>query len=288
MAQKVILKRKITGGSGVEVLHPETHIDQVQGFLYNDKIPIRFLPEEALSPGTLRFEETISGAIDAVWLDLRFDSPGARPQKGWFFIATGATTLPEGEVQYHGGGLKYQISYAYKDDGDENLTLEKGDWLIINNLTWTGNPGDTVYIEFAIINNTYGDATTSVPGVVQLGNHETIASLSGNSVVTEAKLKTLFSEKQNAHARLSTIAGLTAPTTGKKTALTLTDSSVASTEIYTTGSVTLATLSSGGALTGQVMTGVAVSDAIKGQIRFHKDDWDAYAKSGDILIEDVE
>jgi len=286
MAQKVILKRKITGGSGVEVLHPETHISQVEGLLVGGKIPVNYLPEGALSPGTLRFEETISGTIDELWLDQRFDSPGY-PKKGYFFIATGTTTLPEGEVQYHAGGLKFQISYVSKDDGDKNLTLEKGDWLIINNLTWTGNPQDTVYIEFAIINNTYGDATTSVPGVVQLGNHTTIASLSGNSVVTEANLKTLMGEKQNAHARLSSIAGLTAPTTGKKTALTLTDSSVVSTEIYTTGSVTLATLSSGGALTGQVMTGVAVSDAIKGQIRFHEGDWDAYAKSGDILIEDV-
>jgi len=72
------------------------------------------------------------------------------------------------------------------DEGDTNLpiTFETGDILMVSNYVFTSP--DHNY-SFAVINNTYGVATTSSSGIVQLSNSTSTAT-TGNNVVTDGIL----------------------------------------------------------------------------------------------------
>ena len=73
------------------------------------------------------------------------------------------------------------------DEGDFTLpiTIEAGDWVILTD--WA-----TDDYEFAIINNTYQNATDAAKGIVTLSSITNLASASGNNVITDGILAGLI------------------------------------------------------------------------------------------------
>lgn len=170
MADIRVELHKKNASNGFDRLIVETDIYSV-GELLNaqGKININLIPDSLM--GALRFQGAIDksgsgesggdGRIIDVFI-------GPSTEKGHYFIAT-----TDVEV-FCNSSSPYQIvntSGVTIDDGatlpTTTLPLEKGDWLVVNNIDHTATPKT---VEFAIINNAYPDATTNTKGVVKLAN----------------------------------------------------------------------------------------------------------------------
>lgn len=122
--------------------------------LSNSKIQSSNIPDFLF--GGLRFVSALSSAPTLSSLYTSIDGSDATERAGGYFVSTGnyAVTLGTGHI------------IAYGDDGDETsggFTLEKGDWLV-----YTKYNSSTTNHEWAVINNTYRNATTSSAGIVAL------------------------------------------------------------------------------------------------------------------------
>lgn len=117
------------------------------------------------------------------------------------------------------GGATLTFSYniaTYITSGEESQTgttvttvgLEVGDWFVISKITGSGSIASPYNITFAVVNNTYENASTTVDGIVRLSSRTTYASLSGNNVVTEGVLKTVidnasFASSSHTHGNIT-------------------------------------------------------------------------------------
>jgi hypothetical protein len=104
-----------------------------------------------------------------------------------------------------GSGVSLSFSYSiatFITSGEESQSgstvttvgLEVGDWFVISKVTGVGSIASPYNITFAVINNTYELADTSVYGITRLSSRTTYASLSGNDVVGETTLKTVIDQ----------------------------------------------------------------------------------------------
>lgn len=161
---------KKNASNGFDRLIVETDIHSVGGLLVNQKIDPLLLPDAVI--GGLKFAGTLNintGESDGGWLVdsiVNWNYQGVM-QKGSYFIA-----IDDGVEIYSTDESEFTMSLGYTfDDGMpitvQSIVLEKGDWLIINNIDHTATPKT---VEFAVINNTYPDATTNTKGVVKLAN----------------------------------------------------------------------------------------------------------------------
>jgi len=102
-----------------------------------------------------------------------------------------------------GSGVSLTFSYSiatFITSGEESqvgstvttVGLEVGDWFVISKVTGDGSVAGPYQITFAVVNNTYELADTSVYGITRLSSRTTYASLSGNNVVGETTLKTVI------------------------------------------------------------------------------------------------
>jgi hypothetical protein len=91
------------------------------------------------------------------------------------------TTFNRGEESQLGGGSSLGT-----------VNLESGDWVVLTKLTGVGSIASPYLINFSTVNNTYENASTTVDGIVRLSSQTAYASLSGNNVVTDGRLKTLI------------------------------------------------------------------------------------------------
>ena len=102
-------------------------------------------------------------------------------------------------------GGSFSLNFAYSissfiTSGEESqvgttvttVGLEVGDWFVISKITGAGSIASPYQITFAVINNTYENASTTVDGIVRLSSQTTYASLTGNNVVTDGVLKTVI------------------------------------------------------------------------------------------------
>jgi hypothetical protein len=162
--------------------HINTKFGAANGFATLDadiKIPVSQLPASII--GGMRFKGALAlsagKTIDDVFNVIN--------EVGEYLVVTSTGVLTDG-ITYTG------VIQAPGDEGDfdisDGITLEAGDWIV---LTEDSNSGSQEY-GFAIINNTYQDATSGVKGIVQLSNYadgEGWAELtSGVNVVTETIL----------------------------------------------------------------------------------------------------
>lgn len=168
MADIRVELHKKNANNGFDRLIVETDIHSVDGLLNNQgKIDANLIPDSLM--GALRFQGTVDkptpdgegGRIIDAFI-------GSSTEKGHYFIATTDVTI------YCDSSSPYQIvktSGVTIDDGatlpTTSLPLEKGDWLVVNNIDHTATPKT---VEFAIINNAYPDATKYNKGVVKLAN----------------------------------------------------------------------------------------------------------------------
>ena len=119
---------------------------------------------------------------------------------GDYLIVSGAGEFKQGST------FTGSIETGGGDEGDATfpITLEAGDWIVL-----TDSDGNNNTLDFAIVNNTHRDATTSTKGIVELAtNAETQAGSSSTKVVTPAGLASELANFQPLDADLTAIAGL--------------------------------------------------------------------------------
>jgi hypothetical protein len=209
---KFTLKRN--NGTDYDELYPKTVIAQVNGLqsaldakvddtekgavngvatLGSDgKVPFSQLPSSVT--GGMRFAGILDpqdqGAMDTLSV-LASDQALVVADIGkYFIIAQTATDLAEGTQSGNYLG-KWQSEEI--DDGQDpttTITLEAGDWIVVQNVQLNTPTSGVTTVTFGAINNTYRDATSSVSGIVTLsdGNGGLITGLTGNTVITEGNL----------------------------------------------------------------------------------------------------
>jgi uncharacterized membrane protein len=187
----ITIRRK--NGAGYDVLHPTTIISQVTGLqtALDAKIPLTqkgaangvatldsagLIPASQLSSwirGGIRIVGTMGqtandtvGELVGILETIVANSSGTVQREelvGYAFVAASDFTLSLGTMPANtaNGGINPG------DEGDTTLPidLEAGDILIVSNYSFA-SPTHSYF--FAVINNTYGVATTSSPGIVTL------------------------------------------------------------------------------------------------------------------------
>jgi hypothetical protein len=194
----ITIKRNNSGT--YDNLYPKTLPEQVVGLLTDGKISQSYLPSYII--GGLKFIgtqslststslATIFGTGTTTNLVQATTADQALQQRGSYVIVTTGGELTSNSPT-PGTSAGFQFN-APGDEGDDTtpITLEAGDWIIFRQQVSSGSPLSVVYY-FDIINNQYQDATTTGKGVVTLSSQTTYASLTGNNVVTDGRLKTLI------------------------------------------------------------------------------------------------
>jgi hypothetical protein len=216
----------------------------------NDKIKPAFLPDSVFD--SLHFISTASFATQydaqsgpgllSDLADYAFDELNiGRSVLGAYFVANETIELSSNTSAVVGSydASKYYITRFTSTDegglgtagsmGSANLTtLETGDWIVITNISGAGTVGNPYIVIFAIVENTYELATTGADGIVRLSSQSTYASLSGNNVITDGRLKTLidnaaFAAASHAHGNITntgTITTNTAASSGQHLVIT--------------------------------------------------------------------
>jgi len=202
MALPITLKRY--NGATWDELNPKTTQAQVDGLVValGNKIETSLIgangglatldggghvPETQLPSsvfGGMRLIGAIGAPVAMSALETAMDayiSSNGGSAMGSYWIATTTLTVSEDGV-----GLGWTANVGEETDHVGDITIEKGDWIIVTEVQGTLDLG------FSILNNTYPNATTSAYGITRLSNATLFASLSGNDVVTEGILKTVI------------------------------------------------------------------------------------------------
>jgi hypothetical protein len=140
----------------------------------NQKVPYAQLPDSIL--GGLKFVSALIANTDLDSLGVSFTN--ATDAIGSYYIATADIELTS---------TANSTVLAPGDEGDSTfpITIEAGDWVIITD--WASGA-----YTFAIINNTYQNATSDAKGIVTLSNITNLGSASGNNVITDGILAGLI------------------------------------------------------------------------------------------------
>ena len=205
----ITIKRK--NGATYDVLYPTTIISQVTGLqtALDAKIPLTqkgvangvatldasgLIPASQLSSyirGGIRIVGTMGqsandslGELIGILETIVTNSNGAVSREelvGYAFVAAGNFQLITGTLPANtaNGGINPG------DEGDATLPIdfEAGDILMVSNYSFS-SPTHTY--NFAVINNTYGLATASAPGIVQIQQTASLQDWNGSSYVLQA------------------------------------------------------------------------------------------------------
>jgi hypothetical protein len=174
----------------------------------NDKIKAAYLPDSVFD--SLLFYGTTTGDVGASLarstlaeslLVARSAADTAdRSVVGYYWVitATGTITGLTGIQDTVTTNEYATLQFRPQDAGSSGTAntssgvLEVGDWFVIENVSGAGTSGSPYVFTASVINNSYELATTAIDGVVRLSSQSTYASLSGNNVVTDGRLKTLI------------------------------------------------------------------------------------------------
>lgn len=191
----IILKRY--NGTDWDTLNPATTQAQVSGLVTalsnkletslkgtanglaeldtNGKVPETQLPGSVF--GGMRFVGAIGASATTSTLYTTLDtyiSNNGGVFEGLYFVSTGTYTIT----------MSAGDAVLNNEEGSGTPTsadLEAGDWLLIRNADGTtANAG----LDFAVINNTYSNASTSVKGVVELATQAEVDAGTAGVVVT--------------------------------------------------------------------------------------------------------
>ena len=204
----IIKKWNDTSNAWVE-LYPKTKASELYAsdgttsiFDGDTKVKAAYLPDFVF--GGLRFavgiaasnsntDAKIAGLIDGA-LDNHptSDNNGdyvAGGLRGVYWIAQETLTITKSSSDTTINGRTYRWDFqGYNEEDstvDSTLTLESGDWLVINAASGSGTTGSPYIIVFSAVNNTYQSATASARGIVKLGS-SAAQTVAANTVTTEA------------------------------------------------------------------------------------------------------
>ena len=175
--RKITLKRNNSGE--IEPLFPTTTTDQIftsdglTAVFSNNKISYSFLPDGVKYGLKVQGTAALSSTAQAVdnltaFSSLTQDSIGKYVIVSTAGKLTGKFTAASGFIgnvthKVFGEEGEYETG---SDSTSEVINVEKGDWIVFTKIEEdTSDPVNTVY-SFSIINNTYGEATTSAPGIM--------------------------------------------------------------------------------------------------------------------------
>jgi hypothetical protein len=182
MATNVTIKRRATVGGAYVELHPKTNVAQVEGL--SSLITTAFDSLQyvgSINPNETPLKTCVATAFAA--------KSGERSLVGLYFVASANGTLTTNSSAEISGVL---WSDNTLQTGSIN-TIQTGDWFVIDSVSGGGSSEqDPLIVKWGVINNVYEDASATVKGIVQLSSQTAYASLTGNKVITDGKLKALI------------------------------------------------------------------------------------------------
>ena len=224
----ITIKRYRAGSPGAwENVYPKTVLSQVINLLdTNGKINLSLLPNSVVggtqNKGTITSTTTAKSLIEKI-LDVSLDFqtnngdqfyipdneaeptsvasgliPNAaytKARRGHYVIATDTITLTtnitgSNRIEMRDTLTEASTYYAIAilNGGEDATTLEAGDWLIYSSMTGSGTSANPYTLNFNVINNTYGDATSSSKGIVQFASTDEFTSSMTAVVPTAAQV----------------------------------------------------------------------------------------------------
>ena len=225
----MIIKR--WNGSAFVKEFPETKAQLIRNngdtdsiFDANDKIKETYLPDsvfDSLYFFSVVATSTTLGAMSQFVFE-EFSQGYGRSKLGVYYVASSPVTItPTGSRSNLNSGVliggEYWIStFRPSEEGsgtETPIVMETGDWIILTSFSGSGVVGNPYMIEWAVVNNTYENASTSVDGIVRLSSRTTYASLSGNNVVGESTLKTVidnagFAANGHSHGNITNVGAI--------------------------------------------------------------------------------
>lgn len=148
-----------------------------------------------LSSGTSSSPVELSSVFGSLltystWSDAQYDEGSYVVVTAGGFVKDSSGT--QNSVAYHRFDIGDSSSsapgntYGEELDTSSPYEVEKGDWIVF--FDRKAPTGGVNYFLYSIINNTYGDASDSVSGIVQLSDATSVSGMSGNDVITEGVL----------------------------------------------------------------------------------------------------
>jgi hypothetical protein len=200
----MIIKR--WDGSAFVEEHPKTKAQLIYNDANNatifdgdDKIKPAYLPNSVFD--SLFFFSTIANGFDIREIGVLAVQNAAslgRSAVGYYWVATANNTASTGSVSsaQFGSPLVYAAGggFSRSEEGvvsGQGVTLETSDWIILTSITGNGTVETPYVFNYSVVNNTYENASTTVDGIVRLSSQTVYANLTGNNVITDAKLKAL-------------------------------------------------------------------------------------------------
>jgi hypothetical protein len=180
-------------GTSFDELYPKTKASMLYAgdgtttiFDANTKIKPSYLPDSIFD--SLLFSGTLTGNTN-LW-----DTAGAafasavstsRSPKGLYYVATQSLTITANPTTAQVvSDVYYQTEFNPGEESElspSTLKLEPGDWIIITKITGEGTSGSPYLYQFAVVNNTYENASSSAPGIVKYFSN-TVQSDTPNTV----------------------------------------------------------------------------------------------------------
>jgi hypothetical protein len=213
MADKKIQLKRNTDGTIIDNLFPVARItdivesDGTTSFLDGGKIRFSYLPNSVFD--SLFFSGTWIGNADLWTVGKGLIDYGAsinRSAVGMYYVSSGSVVLTghnasSSAVNVGSTGVWVKAVMVNSDEGgyaDGNVpsnptttTLESGDWFVLTNIEGSGTSLNPYFVQFAMVENTYEDATSSIKGIVQL-SASTSTATTGNAVITNGILNGLI------------------------------------------------------------------------------------------------
>lgn len=188
----MIIKKWNTSTTAWEEQYPKTTINNIyesngtSTFLNSGKIRVNYLPD--LIFGGLNFEGTLTStnadtdAEMAALLDAVYQARGSVNLEGmvgsyWVANASFDQNISMQSFQAGSTGRYYETTSNYNmEEGQgptaDDITLEAGDWLVIQGVSGSGTQADPFVVDFSVVNNTYRFAGNNTAGIVKLGYTE--------------------------------------------------------------------------------------------------------------------
>ena len=185
----MIIKKWNTSTTAWEEQYPKTTIDKIyqsngtDTFLSSGKLRVSYLPD--LIFGGLNFEGALTSTNAdtdtemAALLDAVYQARGSVNLEGmvgsyWIANASIDQNISMQSFQAGSTGRYYATtSNQYMEEGQEDsldeITLESGDWLVIQGVSGSGTQADPFLIDFSVVNNTYKIADGSKAGIIKVG-----------------------------------------------------------------------------------------------------------------------